>query len=331
MHNSMIDEQGTVKINAPQDAYNLLTGEYDLARDRVGMRPFAFDVNNFLGGWPCAGLSQADLIVEYDAGGGIPRLMAMYSDIRDLPRVGTIRSLRMSGVIPVFQMDPIVVCVGTNIKVDDFVYGQAAFRIFDGNNTPQIIYQDEQRYQSGYEWADSWFTSGRLIYNMLRDVSFIKPEHKGEPLEPFFSFLPPDGAVTPADGHAGSVKVDFSYYAQLRYDYDTESGLWMRSEYDQPQIDSNTGEQIGFDNVLLLFGEQEILEEEGFIPCMQFEKGGEGLWLSRGGYQLIRWSKDGPTGAFLLFDQEGNPLSINAGTSCISLIDQIQRDTLVIS
>ena len=76
---------------------------------------------------------------------------------------------------------------------------------------------------------------------------------------------------------------------------------------------------------------KEILEEEGFIPCMQFEKGGEGLWLSRGGYQLIRWSKDGPTGAFLLFDQEGNPLSINAGTSCISLIDQIQRDTLVIS
>ncbi len=323
----MIDETGTVAYDSPKDAYNLLTGEYNLAQDRVGMRPFAFDVNNIYDCWPNAGLSQADVLFEYDAAGGIPRITALYSDIRDVPRIGSIRSLRMSGINCVYQMNPVFVCMGTIVGTDDF-FKQTGYRILDANAQPDVIYNDLTRVQT-YAIEHCWYTSGRLVYNTLdNDAALIKSEHNGDPLQPIFDFNPTQNPATPTGGRAATVNVKFSQYVQLRYDYDAETTRWMRSEYGEPHIDANTGEQLGFENVLILFCTNKPYENT-YIMNIQYELGGTGYWFSRGAVQTIHWDKDGSDGRFVLTTEQGEPLLLNAGNTCVSLIDKEYSNTLV--
>ncbi len=101
------DYYGTVEVSADKTAYNYLTGNNDMAADLVGKRPYAVSVNNILECWPQYGLSQADIIYEIETEGGITRMMALFMDIRGVPLIGSIRSLRDQFSEAVYPLDPI--------------------------------------------------------------------------------------------------------------------------------------------------------------------------------------------------------------------------------
>lgn len=324
----LIDSYGTLPITAERDAFNPLTGLNDMARDRVGMRPFAIDVNNIDHAWPTAGLSQADVLIEYDAAGGIPRFVALYDDIRDVARVGSLRSIRQVAVDTVFQLNPVIVTIGHMNSVDDFLTEHADFRILDINDFPAAEYRDMERHTT-YAIEHCKYTSGALIYSNLNDM-LIKLEHKGDPIDPLFDFQEPSESVVPAGGRCSNVYVDFSYYAPLEFDYDAASEKWLRSQYGQPQIDANNGQQLAFDNVLLLFCPHEP-DETNRLPIIDLTAGGEGIWLSRGGWQRFNWHKESVGSRYTFTDQDGEPLLINAGTTNLSLISSEYADTLKIS
>ena len=73
--------------------YAPLTGE-PLSSKPANTRPFAVMINNIVFAQPQVGISNADMIYEIPAEGGITRMMAIFSHLYDVESVGSIRSLR---------------------------------------------------------------------------------------------------------------------------------------------------------------------------------------------------------------------------------------------
>ncbi|HBD86903.1 MAG TPA: DUF3048 domain-containing protein, partial [Clostridiales bacterium] len=72
---------------------NPLTGE-GMDEDISGNRPWAIMINNLDKALPQCGVSQADIIYEIPAEGGVTRMMAIFSDISDVEAIGSMRSIR---------------------------------------------------------------------------------------------------------------------------------------------------------------------------------------------------------------------------------------------
>ena len=80
----------------PEPVYpyqNPLTGE-GLETDLSGQRPIAVMINNLKKSLPQAGVSQADIIYEIPAEGGITRLLALFQSVEGVGEIGTVRSAR---------------------------------------------------------------------------------------------------------------------------------------------------------------------------------------------------------------------------------------------
>ena len=73
---------------------NLLTGNNDLTDEAIGKRPVAVMVNNIPAALPQYGISAADVIFELPVEGNQTRLMALYADYTQVPKVCAIRSCR---------------------------------------------------------------------------------------------------------------------------------------------------------------------------------------------------------------------------------------------
>ncbi|MEE1279228.1 MAG: DUF3048 domain-containing protein, partial [Oscillospiraceae bacterium] len=71
-----------------------LTGEYTLDLSAKDKRPVAIMINNIKISLPQRGISEASIIYEALAEGGITRLMAVFPDVNKIPDVGSVRSAR---------------------------------------------------------------------------------------------------------------------------------------------------------------------------------------------------------------------------------------------
>ena len=73
--------------------FSYLTGE-PIDKKAGIQRPYAIMINNIKEGLPQSGVSQADVIYEAQVEGGITRLMALFQDVDDVEKIGSIRSAR---------------------------------------------------------------------------------------------------------------------------------------------------------------------------------------------------------------------------------------------
>ena len=94
-----------------ENYYAPLTGE-PLSTKPENTRPFAVMINNIVYAQPQVGISNADMIYEIPAEGGITRMMAIFSHLYDVESVGSIRSLRPYYLSVALSYDAIVIHAG---------------------------------------------------------------------------------------------------------------------------------------------------------------------------------------------------------------------------
>ncbi|MEG1384705.1 MAG: DUF3048 domain-containing protein [Oscillospiraceae bacterium] len=326
-----VDSYGRVEFESPCDAYNPLTGNSDMARDRVGMRPFAVDINNIYTCWPQYGISQADILYEFLTEGGITRFMAVFSDVRDVPRIGSVRSLRNSAMDGIYQLDPIVVHCGIGgAKADEFLRHYAV-RTVSSDFCPSGFWRDKIREQT-YSPEHCLFTSGRLINNALIELPLIKHETTNPPQYSAFNFAKGNSErILLTDGSAKNIKCCLTGYAYLEYVYDSTTGKYLRSEFGEPQTDANSGAQLAFDNVFVLYYTPNNDRANRFCFVDDFAKYEQGYYFSNGTYQHITWSKQEPKRGFVFLTDSGDELVVNKGTTCISLAQNEYIDKMEIT
>lgn len=297
--------------NGPVNPLTGLPVDVDISEKR----PIAVMINNLREAQPQCGVSQADIIYETLAEGGITRMLAIFSDVSDIGPIGSVRSSRDYYIDLAQGLDAVYVHAGGSPQAYSALSARHITHIDGVRGYYELFYRDEERVKTS-AWEHAYFTTGELLSD-LSAYSFRLDHEEG--YECPLSFVD-DG--TPANGETvNTITVPFSDYKTGLFEYDAERGLYLISQYNSEYIDGNTGEQVGVTNVLVLRTSMGYIsgDDAGRITVRMTGEG-DG-WFACGGKAVpIKWSKAAPEAPFVFTNEDGSELSFGRGTSYINII-----------
>ena len=289
--------------------------------EMAARRPVAVMLNNLEQALPQLGQSQADIIYEVVAEGGITRILGVYQSVEDVGMIGSIRSARPYYIELALGHDALFIHAGgsdqaysdlRNWDVDHFdaVRGPYLGKSPESN----MMWRDAgRRKENGYE--HSVVATGASILAYLPED--LRLEHE-EGYDTGLTFAD-DG--TPAGGSPASVvTVPFSNYKTGRFVYDETRSAYLVEEYGAPYVDGNTGEQVAVTNVIVV---QTWCRYTGdSLGHMDVDVVGEGDgWFACGGVGIpIRWSKPDRESPMTYTTQAGAPLVLGRGQTYVNVV-----------
>ena len=230
------ESQPSVSVMAPVEPepalpyVNPLTGE-GCARDIAQKRPVAVMLNNLKKALPQLGVSQADIIYEAPAEGGITRMLAVFQSVEEVGNIGSVRSARDYYVSLAMGHDALYLHAGGSPGAYAAIknWGAAAFDCVNGPYEGTLFWRDKERRKSmGME--HSVLTSGPTITELMPTYSY-RLEHK-EGYQYPVSFLAEGEKAQGAPGNR--VSVEFSTYKTGVFTYQPETGFYLVEEYGAP-------------------------------------------------------------------------------------------------
>lgn len=299
---------------------NLLTGVGDLSEGAIGKRPVAVMVNNVQKAMPQYGVSQADLIFEIPVEGDATRFMALYGDYTKVPQICPIRSCRYYFPALSQGFDAFYVNWGIDDTIADYLQALDLDQIEGITNTGGLFGRDQEKLGQGYAVEHTGFFDGTRLVSYIESKGLrtdLKEEKKGAA----FLFNGMDEQLKPEGSDCTQVDVQFGAQSST-FTYDAEKNVYLKQINGTPQTDAKTGEQLAFTNVLVLETEISVRDEVGHKQ-IDWDGGAnaKGYYISNGGVQEIRWSKDENNEESYLrfFDLSGKEIKINRGKSYIAL------------
>lgn len=300
---------------------NPLTG-LEMEQDLADQKPVAVVLNNLKAAQPQQGNSQADIIYEALAEGGITRMLAIYQDVSKVPVLGSIRSARLYYLELAMGHDAVFVHAGGS---PGFYEAQKKWdqNTVDGVNgyyswsTTKLFWRDSQRVSGhNYKYEHSLVTSGENLVSMLTERGLLTEHRVGYTYE--MDFAP---EVKLRDGQtADLVTVPFSNYKTGVFRYHPASGKYLVEEYGAPYIDGNNDSQVAITNLLILKTSCKVIpgDTEGRLDIELH--GGEGWYACDGKMVPIIWAKGEKGEQIQYFSATGAPLTLKTGNSYVCIV-----------
>lgn len=296
--------------------------------DLSGNKPVAIMLNNIKAAMPQQGNSQADIIYEVLAEGGITRMLGIYQDISQLGIVGSVRSARLYFLELALGHDAVFVHAGGS---PEFYEKKQAWGLetIDGVNgyyayaDTGLFWRDRTRVDGNYyAYEHSLVTSGEKLTQILTKRGVLGAHRDGYTYEMTFA---ENGA--PADGDLVSViTVPFSGYKSTTFRYDPDTRLYHVEQYGTQYIDGNDNSQIAVTNLLVLKAKCTVVDDAGRITVDLTS--GEGWYSCGGTIRPITWEKNGRNNQLSYYDEFGQPLTLGQGKSYVCIIP-LSRDITV--
>lgn len=296
---------------------NPLTGEV-VDEEPENTRPFAVMINNINVALPHCGTSQADIIYEVLAEGDITRMEAIFSDVSDVEKIGSMRSARPYFIEIALSYDAIYVHAGGSEQAYSDITTKNVDSI-DGVRTTftaDVFYRDPDRMAYGYE--HSLFTSGEGILAGVAEKGYDLM-HEGDDYDYGLNFATDGEEVDMTGGVAASnVDVSFGGLKHTYLTYDSSTSLYSAEEYDETIVDGNNNEPLEFKNILVLYAETSIIDDYG-RRSVDLDGEGSGKFICNGESIDITWEHDGTGDCFRYYvgDEE---LTLGVGKSYIAIV-----------
>lgn len=289
-----------------------LTGERS-ATEFGNSRPYAVMINNINVAQPQCSTSQCDILYEVLAE-GTTRMMAVFSDLSDVGSIGSMRSLRPYYLDIATTYDAIMVHAGGSEQAYSDVKTKKWNNI-DGVRGPgaDAFKRDPNRMSAGIE--HSLFTTGEKILATAEKLEY-RTEHEAADYDYGLRFV--DNG-TPGGAAAENIKVHFGAYKTTSFTYDAEAKLYYPAQYGSDYIDGNTGEKVGFTNVLVLQADTRTLDNYGRL-AVTLTGENEGVFICGGKSTHISWSREAAGAPFAYTKADGSPLSFGIGTTYICIV-----------
>ena len=303
---------------------NPLTGESTLDAKMVGKRPIAIMVENSPSARPQWGLSTPDMVVEGVVEGGITRMMWLYADVNDVPKVGPTRSARHDYVELAEGFDAIY----THFGGSPYAYTtleQDKVQDIDGvKGDGKYFKRDSSRKVSKEHTA---YTKGEWLAQAIRDKKIRTDVKDGA--ERLFTFS--EEKRTLPGGACQSIKVEFSN--SYTHTFTFKDGVYWNHMNKEEMKDAN-GETMQVSNVLVLYCGTSIVPGSDKGHQDWDLSGGKGVYVSNGTYQNITWEKGSSknaTAPLKLMDEDGKELVLNTGKSWVGFVPKDNQGKTVIA
>lgn len=336
-------------VNPPEmKGFNVLTGEPTLNNISY-TRPVAIVVDNVNAAYATqTGLDQADVLYETLVAPGITRFLMVTADYKLLDKVSNIRSGRDYHMDFAAYHNAVLVCHGgSNTSNYDF-FALAAERY---GSRYGFVDASVERY---FAWADDGSKYGTIESADRKDLAHntvFKPTAMSDLLESPSSKFIAEGKGTLSGETKGSLKfeqygtkkdlsgassateVTLKFKCQgssntksVSYTYDAQTGKYLRSQDGNAHVDSQTGKQLAFTNVITLFTNVEAkstgLENDPtmtIVDTVPDNGKGHGYYFTDGKVISISWEADGET--LKLVEESGAELTLNTGNTYIGYLD----------
>ena len=293
---------------------NPLTGEPLQDPETVDNRPVAVMLNNIHYAMPHHGVSDADIIFEYNVEGGITRMIGFFQDVSRVGTIGSVRSARPYYIETVMGMEAIYVHAGGSVEAYQMIRRLGMDDIDERNF--ECYWRDAKRLET-MDWEHTLMTSGERLsvyfaehgWNMKHSEDFSYP----------VTFVK-DG--TPySDTAANHVSVKFSNYKTGTFDYDADTGLYMIGQYGDEYIDGNTGKQVGITNLLVLRTTVYNSGDSKGHMVIDVQGSGSGTYFCGGKATEIKWYKENMEDPFTYTLADGTPFSFGIGKTYVCVVD----------
>ena len=290
--------------------YHPLTG-LETTESASVSRPVAVSFGNTSYALPQFGIGNSDVLLEFPIENGATRLVMVTTEYASLEKIGGIRSTReyISDVVSAF--DAIEVYAGTSDVSASVLFEGRDTLDYLTQNLPSLCYRDTSRIM-----PHNLMTTGSLIsseickfgYRTTLTEQFVSP----------WSF--PDGSVKIPAGSvpASEVSITFSPTQNVTFSYRSDLGTYLRSQLGEKQIDGLDGEALSFTNLIVLYSDCAIYETSSGSEFSLTLRGGNGKLITDGTAHSVSWTMQ--NGVFALFDEDGNRLAVNRGTTYVGFL-----------
>ena len=320
---------------------NVLTGYEKDADYAEGQRITAVMVNNIQTCRPQKGLSAADMLFEIKVEGGITRFMALFTDYNDIPDIGPVRSARDQFFRLVLPWQPLYVHIGQSVVQKEYItnYNYDEWNL-EGNFDGNLYYRNKNR----VNWAGNSvatehtaYTNGELIAEYVERHDVDDRRLYNSTFFDFVDYREPARVLTGehlesgAGADAGRVTIRHSSSYRTQFDYDSSLGQYAMAQWYYSKgaymdtIDENNGQQLMFDNLLILFTDIHVYpgHEAKDLQYAEYSWGGVGYYCYGGKIERIRWQKGTPLDALRIVDFETEePFEINCGKTYVTVVDE---------
>lgn len=295
----------------PEARLNPLTGLPPTEPGLLDRVPLAIKISNFpVQGRPHSGLSYADLVFEYYIGEGMTRFLALYYG-QDAPEVGPIRSGRLIDGQLVRMYGGALGMKGADPYVYDVLEERLPERVFSA--TPALC-PALCPYTTAYTYGTFGDTAAFSQLLKAEGVDTGAPELNGMA----FQFDPPPGGEPIQE-----LWLEYNYLNQVGWNYDPQLGSFLRSQDKAdatlaPMPDKVTGEQLAFENVVVLFAGHEF-ESPTLIEVEVWDAQDERGYVFRDGRMYpVRWSVPSMNSP-IRFEREGEAFALKPGATWMEI------------
>lgn len=298
---------------------NPLTGQTNLPAEAEGRRSVSVVINNYRAALPHNGISQADMVFECEAEGGITRLLAFYSDWKNAPKIGSIREARLYFLDIAQSLDSIMLYYGADGKTNKAV-SERQYSLLNAMRYPDLTYRDEQLKQTR-ALEHTVVTDGTLINRQIENNG---TRTKLLPTAPAsaFAFSAEAAPLTLSRYRVRTIYLPVGGNAEYRYD--PQKGVYRRYSFGTAMSDLNDGSAVELSNVLVLFAKQYPDPADQTMNCIDLTgSAGEGYYFTMGTGDKIYWQKGpNPADPIVLYDGKGDPMTLNQGKTWVNIIPQ---------
>ena len=280
-------------------------------------RPVMVKISNFpSNARPQAGLSFADIVFEYYIGEFMYRFMGVFYG-QDVPQAGPIRSGRYVDAQLVNEYGGLLMYGSADKRVDDVIRQLLGDRAMNNLEAPCPVVCGGDTHLNRVLVDTAKFTQFAFDHQVNED----RPNLTGMIFDP----RPPQG-----DQLAVQIAVQYVKFYRGEWRYDPKTSLYMRWIDDDslrvpppmvPLTDSLTGNQLAFDNVVIIFAHYiEYNPTLHDIDIWKNTAGKRALFFRDGVMTEGMWKSVGYDRPLQFFNQWGLPYPLKPGNTWIVIV-----------
>lgn len=274
----------------------------------VDQRTVGVMINNHPAARPQSGLSQADIVFEILAEGGITRFLALYQS--EQPEiVGPVRSAREYYFELATGYDALYVFHGAA----NFVYDMIRDRGVENLNG--AVHDNDGHLFKRESFRKAPHNS-YLLYDAVYDVAESNGYDIISTVEPLH-FLEADATIDGEVANQIIVKYPGRNEADVvEYSYDQTSEKYTRFEGQNQTIELNSEEPIQVDNLFIVETYHEVIDNEG-RRRVDLEDSGQAYLFQKGKIQQLEWKNENGR---IIPVKDGEPIGFVPGKTWINVV-----------
>ncbi len=313
--------------------HSALTNEW-VDEEVAASRPIAVMFPTDRGSQPQYGIGLAGVLYECMEEGEMSRQMGIIEDWQDLELIGNIRSARDYYAYWSMEWDSFFVHWGGPFYLVDVVkrsdvHNLSGCGIGAGDVTaPATGSEAFYRYPKGSSpTIHNGFTDGPSLVAVIDKLGY-ETEHRDKYYEPDhfnFALMTEPNTLEDASDSFEANEIDLSKIfttTKSSFEYDEESGTYLKYLYGEPQIDELTGEQLAFSNVIIQDTYWEYRPDNKYLVFQVHDSGRSGYYFTQGRGIKITWTKEDDYSPTRYYDMDGNEIELNTGHTYIGIAQE---------